>query len=279
MELISMGEPADGNIVPSSLPPVLVVDDELLGITSVNRSLRGYAELTFASTFAEAKRLLEGGEAFDALVFDVLLDQGTGLDLLAFARGARYVTTPAILLTGSLRSEWVNAAHALGAELLTKPYPTEQLRNFVRRVASARAVGVPKPSSPPPRSLHGCIAELRKLVDGPQDWRVRYTTGEIAKELEQHPERYGPHALALVAGTVGIDGPTLYRTAKVAERWTLEEVGALFARKMRDGRLLSWKHVVALASIEHAELREQLLRRAIDQCLPASAIEDAAAKS
>jgi CheY-like chemotaxis protein len=275
MEWIAMGEPA-GNIVRSSLPPVLVVDDELLGIYSIKRSLREYAELTVASTFAEGKRLIESGETFEALIFDVLLDQGTGLDLLALAREHRYANTPAILLTGSLRAEWVNSANALRAELLTKPYPTEQLRDFVRRVACARAVGMPKPGSPPPRSLQGCIAELRKLVDGPQDWRVRYATGEIAKELEQHPERYGPHALALVAGTVGIDRPTLYRTAKVAERWTLEEVGALVARKMRDGRLLSWKHIVALASIERSELREKLLRRAIDECLPASAVDDAA---
>lgn len=81
-----------------------------------------------------------------------------------------------------------------------------------------------------------------------------------------------------MAGTIGIDRPTLYRTAKVAERWTLDEVGALVVRKMRDGRLLSWKHVVALASVERTELREQLLQRAIDECLPASAIDDAAAK-
>ncbi len=273
-----MGEPA-GNIARSSLPPVLVVDDELLGIYSIKRSLRGYAEITVASTFAEAKRLLEKGEAFDALIFDVLLDQGTGLELLALAREHRYVTTPAILLTGNLRSEWVNSANALRAELLTKPFPTEQLVDFVRRVASARrAAGMTeRAAASQPRSLQGCIAELRKLVDGPQDWRVRYATGEIAKELEQHPERYGPHALALVAGAVGIDRPTLYRTAKVAERWTLEEVGALVVRKMRDGRLLSWKHVVALASIERAEAREQLLRRAIDECLAASAIDEAAA--
>jgi CheY-like chemotaxis protein len=272
-----MGEPA-GNIVRSSLPPVLVVDDELLGIYSIKRSLRGYAELTVASTFADAKQVLERGETFDALIFDVLLDQGTGLDLLALAREHGYEFTPAILLTGNLRTEWINSANSLHAELLTKPFPTEQLRDFVRRVASSRALHMPAPGAPPPRSLQACIAALRKLVEGPQDWRVRYAIGEIAKELEQHPERYGPHVLSLVAGTVGIDRPTLYQTAKVAERWTLEQVGALLARKMRDGRLLSWKHVVALASIERAEAREQLLRRAIDECLPASAIDDAASK-
>lgn len=277
MESEAMGEPA-GSIVRGSLPTVLAVDDELIGIYSIKRALRGYVELTVASTFAEAQRVLERGEHFDAFIFDVLLDAGTGLDLLAHARRHGYATTPAILVTGSLRADWVNPANALRAELLTKPFPTDQLREFVDRVASAKAAGVPQPGAPRPRSLQGCIAELRQLLDGPQDWRVRYATGAIAKELEAHPERYGPHAVSLVAGSVGIDRVTLYRTAKIAARWTLDEVGALLARKMRDGRVLSWKHVVALAAIERETVREQLLRRTVEECLPASAIDEAAAK-
>lgn len=273
-----MGESAS-HLARSSLPPVLVVDDELLGIYSIKRALRGHAELTVASTFAEAQRVLARGEPFDALVFDVLLDEGTGIDLLAHAREHGYANTPAMLVTGSLRAEWVNPANALRAELLTKPLPTEQLRDFVRRVASAKAAGTPSAGAASrPRTLQGCIKELRQLLDGPQDWRSRYATGEIAKELEAHPERYGPHAVSLVAGSVGIDRVTLYRTAKVAERWTLDEVGALVARKMRDGRVLSWKHVVALAAIEREALREQLLRRTLEECLPPNALEEAAAK-
>lgn len=100
-----MVEPA-GTLARSTLPRVLVVDDELLGIFSIKRTLRDCAELTVASTHAEAHRLLEHG----------------------------YASTPAILLTGGLRAEWVNPAHALRAELMTKPFPTEQLRDFVRRV-------------------------------------------------------------------------------------------------------------------------------------------------
>ncbi len=273
-----MGEPA-GSIVRSSLPMVLAVDDELLGIYSIKKALRGYAELTVASTFAEAQRVLERGERFDAFIIDVLLDAGTGLDLLAHARQHGYANTPAILVTGSLRADWINPANALRAELLTKPFPTDQLRDFVCRVASAKAEGTPNAgSSSRPRTLQGCIAALRQLLDGPQDWRVRYASGEIAKELEAHPERYGPHAVSLVAGSVGIDRVTLYRTAKVAERWTLDQVGALLVRKMRDGRTLSWKHVVALAAIERNDAREQLLRRTLEECLPASAIDEAAAK-
>lgn len=133
-----MGEPAGNVARTSSLPQVLVVDDELLGIYSIKRSLRGSAELTVASTFAEGQRLLERREPFDALVFDVLLDKGTGLELLALAREHGYATTAAMLVTGSLRTEWVNTANALHAELLTKPFPTEQLRDFVRRAASTR---------------------------------------------------------------------------------------------------------------------------------------------
>jgi CheY-like chemotaxis protein len=133
MESDSMREPAGTTTVRASLPRVLLVDDELLGIYSIKRSLRDCAELTVASTFVEAQRLLDGGGPFDALILDVMLDTGTGLDLLAHAREHGYANTPAILLTGALRAEWVNPANALRAELMTKPFPTDQLRSFVRR--------------------------------------------------------------------------------------------------------------------------------------------------
>jgi CheY-like chemotaxis protein len=257
------------------MPRVLVVDDEPLPLQGFKRALRGHAEVVATSSFEEARRLFERRERFDALVLDVLLDKGTGLDLLAFARAHGYATTPAILVTGRLQPEWINPAQALGADWLTKPFPPEQLREFVRGAANARPVTMVEVRSR--GSLQACIDELRKLVDGPQDWRVRHAIGEIAKDLKAHPERFGPHAIALVARALGIDRLTLYRAAKVAERWTLEQVGALLASKMQDGRLLSWKHVVALAWVESDAARDVLLQRTLDECLAASAVEDATA--
>lgn len=266
-----MGQPVhDQTANRASLPRVLVVDNERLAIQGFKRVLRGHAEVVVASTFAEALALLVRGERLDAFVFDINLDPGSGLDLLGFARQHGYANTPAIVVTGASGNDFVNSANALRAELLTKPFPPEQLREFVRRAAPADAR---TSGDQVPQTMGDCIAQLRNLLDRPFDWRARYAVGQLVVELKARPERFGTRAVIEAAAALGDDATTLYRFARVAERWALAEVESLLSRRMRDGRSLSWRHLVALAGVESDDERERLLARTIDESLSALALE------
>ena len=122
---------------------VLVVDDEpdLLTLYELTLVREGY-EVECAGTLAEAWELLEAG-AFQAVVTDMRLPDGTGLEILArieaAGRGER-----AIVITAFGSAE--NAVEALKAgafDYLTKPV---DLRNL--RAVMASAMGRVPPAAP-----------------------------------------------------------------------------------------------------------------------------------
>jgi len=115
--------------------------------------------------------------------------------------------------------------------------------------------------------LQRCIAQLRRLLSQPADSLTRHAIGSVVADLKAKAAEYGAGAVATAAAALGEDVPTLYRYAGVAERWTAAELARIVARKGRDGRPLSWSHLVVLAAVPSSATRERLMGRALSETL------------
>ena len=71
-------------------------------------------------------------QAWAALIVDVSLPDGSGIDLLRKWR-KRDEVLPALVVTGHVNAELVNQAFDLGAEYVVKPVVGERLRAFAQR--------------------------------------------------------------------------------------------------------------------------------------------------
>jgi hypothetical protein len=174
-----------------------------------------------------------------------------------------YPTTPAVVVTGRVEGRVVNAAYDLDAGVMAKPFDRDRMQHWVERAIACR------PSAGRARerdALAERIAALKALfARRPCDARVRYTIGEIVAQLRKHPALYGASAVATAAATIGEALPSLYRHARVAQRWTVGEFDGLLARAMADGRSLSWSHFVSLAGLCPGELYDSMVERAFSQ--------------
>jgi DNA-binding NarL/FixJ family response regulator len=118
----------------------LVVDDEPLATRCFSRVLSRFGSIATAFSVVEARERLRASMAWCGLVIDLRLPDGSGLDVLAFARrqGTR---APAIVLSGEMDAEAINGAYALDAKCLCKPCPSEHLRQFAHEaLVSAQEV-------------------------------------------------------------------------------------------------------------------------------------------
>lgn len=86
----------------------------------------------FAASLQAARELLDGAETFTALVTDVHLPDGNGLDLLAEVR-ARHPDMTIIVVTGDSTQEIAQRAAAEGARaVLPKPLDYAKLIEALR---------------------------------------------------------------------------------------------------------------------------------------------------
>jgi DNA-binding response OmpR family regulator len=116
---------------------VLVVEDDPAVARVVELALRQAGhEVRLARTFAEGERALE--EPFDALVLDLNLPGGNGLDLLRRLSGRE--GAPAVLVLSGLKQErTVLEALRLGArDYLTKPFSPKELVLRLEKYVAAR---------------------------------------------------------------------------------------------------------------------------------------------
>jgi len=126
---------------------LLVVDDE----PHIGLLLRPHLErlgyvVSLARTLGEARHALRGGAPpFDAMLLDLHLPDGSGLDLLRDLRAAAITRTlPVIVLTAEGEERILSEAEGLGAGLLTKPFSPSKL---TARIA-AMLGDAPPPSVP-----------------------------------------------------------------------------------------------------------------------------------
>lgn len=113
---------------------LLVVDDEPhIGLLLRPRLEQLGYRVTLARTLAQARTALEGANrasppSLDALLLDLHLPDGSGLDLLRELRAAAASRElPVIVLTAEGDDRVLGEAENLGATLLTKPFSPTKL--------------------------------------------------------------------------------------------------------------------------------------------------------
>jgi DNA-binding response OmpR family regulator len=120
---------------PAASPPrrILVVDDEPhIGLLlRLQLESRGY-ELQLARSLFEARGALKGEIAPDAILLDIHLPDGSGVDLLRELR-ERPATAkiPVLILTAEGEERVLAEARTLGARTITKPFSPSKLRTQV----------------------------------------------------------------------------------------------------------------------------------------------------
>ena len=130
---------------------LLVVDDE----PHIGLLLRPHLErhgyvVSLARTLAEARRALQAdAPPLDALLLDLHLPDGSGLDLLRELRAAAATRAfPVIVLTAEGEERILEEAEGLGAGLLTKPFSPSKL---TARIAALLGDAPPPPVPQDPR--------------------------------------------------------------------------------------------------------------------------------
>lgn len=114
----------------------LVVDDEPLSARSIARTLSRLGAVVVAASKAEGCARLDAAQAWTALVLDLWLTDGTGLEVLGHAR-KRNIVAPALLLSGGLEPASINRAFPLDARVLAKPCEPEHLRQWAKEAMLA----------------------------------------------------------------------------------------------------------------------------------------------
>jgi two-component system, NtrC family, response regulator AtoC len=112
---------------------VLVVDDDATLADILRRSLEYLSlEAKTANSTAAALTLL-GGERFDAVLCDLVMDGGGGMEVLRFAK-SKGLQTPVVIITGHSNLEVAEDCLASGAfDFISKPIDLQSLTAVLRR--------------------------------------------------------------------------------------------------------------------------------------------------
>jgi two-component system, NtrC family, nitrogen regulation response regulator NtrX len=160
------------------MPSVLIVDDEAHILSSLRGALgREGHHVDTAATMADARAKL--GEAYDVVLLDVRLPDGSGLELLAEIVGAGF-DTGVIMMSGHATIDDAVKATRLGAyDFLEKPLSLERLLVLLRNVADAQSLRsrARRLERPWLQSIVGRSDAIRKLLGeielaGPSPARV-----------------------------------------------------------------------------------------------------------
>ena len=112
---------------------LIAEDDELVGRILV-RALSEHGDAVLVTTIEEARSALKQ-QSFDAVVVDVGLPDGSGLDLIMDAR-SHDPRMSALIVSGRVDERRLAEAHHLGVSFLLKPVDTRELGIFAVRTRS-----------------------------------------------------------------------------------------------------------------------------------------------
>jgi DNA-binding NarL/FixJ family response regulator len=128
-----------GEDAPSPLS-VLVVEDDAPFARCLRRELRRLRATTRLCSSVHAGRRAFRDARPDAAIVDVMLPDGSGLDLLERARDGGWLGL-ALVQSGFTSPEVANRAHVLGAAVVYKPYDMWHVRLFIDRCFQHRLAG------------------------------------------------------------------------------------------------------------------------------------------
>lgn len=127
---LARGEPEPGSYGPRA---VLCVEDHPINCKLIEAALlhRPQIKLSFAATVAEAQDAL-GSQAFDLILLDMQLPDGSGLDVMAWLRAQGRSALPVVVVSADATRETHEAALRCGARhYLRKPVDVKALLSLV----------------------------------------------------------------------------------------------------------------------------------------------------
>ncbi len=143
----------------------LVVEDEPGIARTLRKALTPHGFVEIVETAEEARERL-ASRSIDALIADVGLPDGSGLDLVAEAL-ERDEDMLALVVSGRVDADRLAEAHALGVHFLLKPIDKAQLALFATRVRQSRR----------PESRRG---RIDSVVDA---WRAKYGLSQAQDDV------------------------------------------------------------------------------------------------
>lgn len=112
---------------------LLVEDDTLLAAQTIDFLNAENIEVDYASSLTQAKGIADGSH-YDAIILDINLPDGTGLELATTLQG--YSQAPILFLTARTELEDKLKAFSLGAlDYITKPFALEELAVRIKLLA------------------------------------------------------------------------------------------------------------------------------------------------
>lgn len=121
--------------IPSTVPRILIVDDEPILLRSLKRLLPAY-RVTMAENLWQAQETLrDSPEPYDLVLADINMPDGTGIDLARWAKAELGEGAPRFVFTsgGVHRVEDEVAIAESGYAFLPKPFRIDVLRALVER--------------------------------------------------------------------------------------------------------------------------------------------------
>ena len=167
---------------------LLVVEDHPGTARSLKQFFERHIRVEHAATAAEAIAIIESGVELRGAIIDIMLPDGTGIDVLAVVR-RRYPRIQVMMLTGHCQPGYVNSAQHLGAQYAIKPASIKTLYAYLRSLEA----DVPAPVNGGPivkATIDRVVADMTlkfKLV--PSEARVlsvlghAKARGDVAEEL------------------------------------------------------------------------------------------------
>ena len=117
----------------------LIVEDEAPLARTLARQLERHRSVRIAHDLGAARAALGEQPHFTGILLDVILPDGSGLDLLEEIRRSDSLV-PVVVLTGELDREFINRAQRLGAHYVCKPASTANIDRFAQQAMAQEPV-------------------------------------------------------------------------------------------------------------------------------------------
>ncbi len=135
-----MNATAFADVTPIRRPKILVVDDEVAMVRSLELLLRPVGDIMKAYSVPEAEEYLEKDQKVDCIVTDVSMPEASGLTLLDDIR-KRLPEIPVIVITAySSVPQAVQAMNRGAFQYVVKPFENAELLTIVKRAISKKGV-------------------------------------------------------------------------------------------------------------------------------------------